>query len=42
MNGVIRDYNLNKISAKEYELSVSQLLEAIGKVTNVIYNYSAK
>jgi hypothetical protein len=35
LTSVIREYNLNKINIQEYESSVSQILEAIGKVTNV-------
>jgi hypothetical protein len=31
-----RDHYLNKIKTEEYELAVSEILEAIGKVSNVI------
>ena len=34
LNRIIRDYTLNKIPAEEYQSSVSQLLEAINKVTS--------
>jgi len=34
LNRVIRDNSLNKLQVNEYQSSVSQLLEAIGKVTS--------
>jgi hypothetical protein len=38
LNRVIRDYYLNKIKTEEYEVSVSEVLEAIGKVASVNLN----
>jgi hypothetical protein len=40
LNRIIRDYTLNKIKQEEYESSLGEILEAIGKVTSVLkYNF---